>query len=153
MAPLHQEQNIPKNDKENENTSTPSAPLSSSASINASTTATETKSRIPKFDWALSQDETVVTKFVDIVTSKTIRPTAKEMDIIHEGVFYPGFFVGCVVGSGVFVALRRVPIYIMDRLIARDHDFLKKHSKRVSELGLSKPKPFQEGPVVKTIGT
>ena len=122
-------------------------------SSSSSSTIETTKSRIPKFDWALSEDEEVVTAFVDHVRGKTIKPTEKEMAIIRNGVFYPGFFVGCVVGAGSFVAMRRVPIYLMNKLMKYDHDNLVKHSTQISSLDHSrKLKPFKEGSMLKIIG-
>lgn len=111
------------------------------------------KSRIPNFDWELAPDEKLLTKFIDNVKSKSIKPTKKEMSIIQHGVFFPGFFIGCAVGVGSFIAMRKVPVYIMNRIMKWDFEHLRNQSKQIQSLNHENgPKPFQEGPALKLIG-
>ena len=115
------------------------------------------RSRIPPFNNALSEDEIVMKKFVDNIQYKVDNGlfrslTPKEKDVIKDIVFYPGFFVGCFVGVGSFYLMRRMPVYIMDRMQQHRHEYLKQNVKQITTEDNIKPKPFQETPVVNVVG-
>lgn len=130
------------------------------------------RSRIPSFTNTLSEDETVVKKFIDIIQYKVDNrliqsPTNKEREIIRNAVFFPGFFVGCVVGLGSFVAMRRLPVHVMNRMEKHRWEIMKQINVSSSGSGDKssslkqinnvvgeqvKPEPFKETQAVMVIG-
>ncbi len=125
---------------------------------------TAKRSRIPSFTNTLSEDETVVKKFIDIIQYKVDNrliqsPTNKEREIIRNAVFFPGFFVGCVVGLGSFVAMRRLPMYVLNRMEKHRWEIMKQvnGSSSLKQINNAmgehvKPEPFKETPAVMVIG-
>ena len=115
------------------------------------------KSRFPPFNNALSEDEIVQKKFIDNLVYKIdnkilTSPNQKEREIIRDFVFYPGFFVGCVVAAGSFSFLRRAPIYIMDKMAMHRYHYVNENIKHITREQNKLPQPFKEGPVAKSIG-
>eukprot|EP00554_Chaetoceros_debilis_P016710 CAMPEP_0194114804 /NCGR_PEP_ID=MMETSP0150-20130528/21520_1 /TAXON_ID=122233 /ORGANISM="Chaetoceros debilis, Strain MM31A-1" /LENGTH=277 /DNA_ID=CAMNT_0038805111 /DNA_START=166 /DNA_END=1000 /DNA_ORIENTATION=- len=100
-------------------------------------------SRLPPFDNALSEDEVVVKTFVkcveEKVDSKIILPEEEEGKIISKAILYPGAYLGSAVAIASFIGLRRIPVYLANRMNAK------------SSKGT--PQIIKETPLAKVVGS
>jgi len=98
-------------------------------------------SRLPPFDNALSEDEIVVKTFVKCVEekldSKSILPEEDEGKIISKAILYPGAYLGSAVAIASFIGLRKIPVYLANRINAKS----------------SKGTLIKETPVAKVVGS
>lgn len=82
------------------------------------------KRHIPAFDNALSEDEIVVKTFLDTVQSKLDHgilkaPRKHERQALEQAILYPGAYIGTFVGITTFFALRKGPLYIVNRFMSK----------------------------------
>lgn len=108
-------------------------------------------SRFPPFDNSLTEDAKVVKSFVDKIQEKIDnkilqKPEKKELKILESVILYPGAIIGGCVGVSAFFILRRGPMYVMNRILAKQHE--KKH-----QSGVSKPPIYRESFAAKVIGS
>lgn len=113
-------------------------------------------SRFPPFDNSLSEDEQVVKKFVDNIQDKLDHgilkpPIGKERAVLETAILYPGAVIGSIVTAAAFVILRKGPIYIVNRHLAKQ--FHNMNNTKSIPNTTAKFEPFQEGPVLKGVGS
>lgn len=111
----------------------------------------------PPSNNALLQNEEVFKKFVDAIQSKVASkiltsPSKNEKKMLTDAIFYPGVYVGSLVGLASFIALRKAPLFILNQINARNYaaSLGKTHAKALQP---SPPKLYKEGPAVRLIGT
>jgi len=115
----------------------------------------DTFSRFPPFNNALSEDEEVVKKFVNTIQAKIdngILTSLNEIEkkMLTNAIFYPGVFLGSFVGLASFFTLRRAPLFVLNKMLARQH------ANSPIKINKNRPPsftPYQEGTTVRTIGT
>ena len=83
-------------------------------------------SRFPPFDNSLTEDSKVVKLFVDKIQEKLdqkilTKPEETERKILENPILYPGAVVGAITTVASFAVLRRGPVYIVNRILARQH--------------------------------
>jgi len=83
-------------------------------------------SSFPPFDNSLTEDAKVVKSFADKIQEKIDhkilkKPEKKERKILEDAILYPGAVIGSLVGISAFIVLRRGPIYVMNRILAKQH--------------------------------
>jgi len=107
-------------------------------------------------DNVLSEDEFVVKKFVGTIQFKLanqiLSPSGIEKKMLRDAIFYPGIYVGSLVGLASFFFLRKAPLLFVNKLIVRNHaaSLVKTNSKALQP---NPPKRYKEGPYVRAIGT
>ncbi len=106
------------------------------------------KSKLPPFDNSLSEDEKVVQSFAEClqekIEGKVFSPQTKEGKIAKDAILYPGAYIGAVSAIASFAVLRRVPVYIANRIGARQH------MKNPNATG--KAPVYEESPLAKIVG-
>lgn len=79
----------------------------------------------PKRYSKLSEDERVCKSFIELVQEKfdngllSVPKGSPERKLLDNVVIYPGFYAGAFVGMAQFIIMRRAPIYLMNRHLAK----------------------------------
>ncbi len=106
------------------------------------------KSKLPPFDNSLSEDEKVVQTFAaclqEKIEGKVFSPQTKEGKIVKDAILYPGAYIGALSAIAGFAVLRRGPVYMMNRMSARQH--------MMNPNKTGKAPVYEESPLAKIVG-
>ena len=114
----------------------------------------------PAFNNGLSEDEKVVKMFVDNIQFKLDHgflkaPYGKERKALEDKILYPGAVVGAFAGVTTFFALRKGPIYVMNRILSKQkNDAISRvDNMRKGASRLDKDNNFKEPMAAKVFGS